>query len=304
MKLNQGANTGYFPLSYTGLEDAKSIQAIKDSTTENTFLREYECQFLAPVEGAFFNDKLVELEKEDWFRISEYDRDLPTILASDIGVGKGLAAWLVRVPNPTQINIIDYYENYDDLGSLKDDIEDDGYTVDTIVLPHDGDRRQITSYKEVKNKDVFKQVFRNSMIKVMKKPSCKMTAIANANTNLHLLRFPRNTNNDTGIGLRKLKNYTRKKDKLTGQFLDSIDKSRGDDHAGDALEILMTGLDVRRGRVHKQYQYKQWRTEFRQGSITGFANKGSMFNNEILEDNFQHPSNLYREKSYANGLLR
>ena len=294
MKIEAGANTAYFPVGVTGVFTPEELEAIKSSTSESAYLREYECQFLAPVEGAFFYDKLLMLDKEEWFRTGEYNPHAPLILSCDIGIAKGFASWLFQVIRG-EIHVQGYYDDYTTLKALKDDLYEDGFEVDTILIPHDGEKKQISAYKETKIKDVFRQVFRSSMIKKVKKTSNKMASIENANDNLHILRLPPADIHDIGLGYRKLKEYSRKKDPNTGMYLDIIDKSRGSDHAGDAMELLFTGLGVRNGIINKRFEYKQMSHSIRQGTLTGFENRGSIFNEHEDVGGYDAYTRLFRQ---------
>ena len=122
-----------------------------------------------------------------------------------------------------------------------------------VILPHDGNHRQLSTYKEVKIKDLFKEVFQGAMIKVSKKPgnNTKMKSIANIERNLHMIRLPaQDAPSNAFKGYRKLKDFARKKDLMTGQYTGQIDKSRGADHAADALETLFNYLRVKEGQVN------------------------------------------------------
>ena len=266
-----GAPAYLFPIDRTGIFTEQEINDIREETRADTFEREYMCNFTAPVEGAFYYKNLKQLEKNDDFRTGMHDPTMSNILACDIGVGKGFAAWLAQVQGD-RIVLLDYYDDYSNLEELRLDLLDDGYNVDVLFIPHDGNKRQVAAFKTVRIKDIFKQVFKGSKIIQMKKTPNKMASIDNVNRHLNLVKFPSkllSSSTDAYRGLRKLKEFSRKKNE-SDIFIDQIDKSKGVDHAADALEVLFVGLNVKKGRIYGNYSYKNGVTAFDKQITTSF----------------------------------
>ena len=278
-----------FPVNTTDVFSPEEIINIRATMDDGEFEREYMCNFTAPLEGAFYHNELAKLETSNTLVGAIFEPQYSNILHVDLGIGKGFVAWLSQAKG-SQIHLLEYYENFTDLESLQKEIEADGYDPDVIVLPHDGNRRTLTTNaREVKIKDLFAQVWKKCKIIVVSKlgNNMKMVSIANVKKNLHMLRIPsRDEVTDVYIGYKKLKEYSRKKDDNTGMFLDQIDKSRGADHAADALETLFLALGVKEGRITKPIMYKKEQMDWpRKATESIFSPKGSIFNTGIASYN-------------------
>ena len=254
-----GAPTFKFPITHSHVYGPEEIAKIKAEMTESAFRREYLLEFLAPDEGAFYADRLNELETEPWFWNADYDPSRTICVGVDIGVGVGFAAWVGQLtPCGKYLNILDYYQGYDALGDLDRDLVEDGYEPDVIFIPFDGMKKQLGRFRSTKVKDIFRDVFPLSMIKDVKKSKNRMIDIDVINRHLHLLRFPeKGSATDAHKGMSMLKEFTRKKDMVTGEYTGTIDKNNKADHAADALKTLMFGLGVEKGRFVRNLTYKK-----------------------------------------------
>lgn len=251
-----------FPITRTGIFTPEEIMKFKSESFDGSFEREYMLDFYAPVEGALFANRLLDLERGlNDFYSAEYDPAGTILVGLDIGVGSGFAAWVAQVEGEREwarINILDYYEDYDALDYFKEDLLDDGYEPDVIFIPHDGVNRVFNKEKKTTNRDVVKETFPRARVTPVEKPLNQMAAIDNVNRHLHLLRFRHEdeAGHDCHRGMRKLKEYSKKRNSQTGQFEDKVDKSKGVDHAGDALRTLIGGLKCRNGRVVYNPRFK------------------------------------------------
>ena len=242
------------PVTMSGTYTPEEIEELKKKYAHDVFLREYMCDFGAPLEGTFFNKRLTNLQKVNpYFFNATYDERLPIIAGFDLGIGKALAVWVIQVPSPQQINILDFYEDYVEMGDLADDMKEEGTYPDVIFMPHDGNTRQSTVRGEVKKKHVVKTAFPDCYVyEPLKKATKVETAIQNASNHLHLLHFPpKDARTSAHTGLAHLMAYGRSRDKLTGHYRDVIDKSRGVDHAADALRTVFEGLKCRNKMVRR-----------------------------------------------------
>lgn len=277
-----GAPIFKFPITSTHIFTPKEIQEIRQKHTPDYFEREYMLNFRAAIEGSFFAEILKELKKEEGFYTADKEDHRTNILSIDIGVGKGFAAWTLQ-PNyeNNTLEVQDYYEDYVRLGDLKQDLLDDKFYPDIIFAPHDVDTRQMASFYQTTNRDIIKEVFPESRIKSAKKSANKMADIANMGENLHMLRFPpKKTATDAHKGLRKLIEFARKKNEKTGQYMDEIDKSRGVDHAADALRTTFAVMGIKEGKFKYKYDTKidrvDWRSKFMGYARQTLHNSGSV----------------------------
>ena len=262
-----GAPLFKYPITDTFVFNDKEIAEIRKKYTADHFEREYLLNFLAPIEGAFFANKLRELEKTPGFFTSEYEPYRSNILCMDIGVGKGFAAWTFQ-PNYERntIDILDYYDDYYALGDLRKELVADNFWPDMVMYPHDGEHKKFSAFKQTMNKDVIKEVFPNVYTKAAKKTPNQMADIANMAENLHMLSFPPKTHpSNAHVGYRNLKEFSRVKNKLTGAFMDKIDKSRGVDHAADALRTAYSVMGIKNGRFKYKYNIKGGKLNLRTG---------------------------------------
>ena len=252
-----------FPVTRTGVFSREKILRLKAESLGGSFEREYMCSFDAPVIGALFAEKLKLLEMEPWFFSSERSHEGPLVCGLDIGIAKGFAAWVGEMVSDTQVNILQYYEDYNNMYDFRCDLEDDNLVPDYIFSPHDSNTRVFSAYKETKNQDILKEIFPDVKLRAVAKPNNAMAMIENTNRHLHLLRFPDqgSVNNDCVLGYSKLKEYAKKIDESSGVFLDGIDKKNDVSHAGDAMRTLITGLKCRDGRIKFRGTYR--RTEGR-----------------------------------------
>lgn len=142
--------------SETGLIDAEELSALKSQMSANEFNREFECDFDAAVEGAYYAESIAEARKES--RITRLAADpLMTIrLFADIGGTGGNADsfvfWAAQFI-AREIRVLDYYEvQGQPIGHHLDWLRSRKYTPDRaqIWLPHDGathDRVHSVSYQ-------------------------------------------------------------------------------------------------------------------------------------------------------------
>lgn len=258
--LEAGQRVFLFPVTQTGVFTDKEIAEIRAKSIDGAFEREYMLDFTARLPGTFFKTKIEEMKREPWFFTSEHDPSRSNVVGVDIGVGAGFAAWTGQADYENHIvHIRDFYTGYDNLLSLKRDMTDDGFAPDVIFIPHDGGSRALGAWKKDTPKLRFKEVFPECIIKVQKKTVELMQDISRINDNLHLLRFPAMdaAGTDAHKGLRMLGEFSRKQDKLTGAYMDAIDKSRGVDHAADALRTLFNGLNISEGMIKRDFFYKR-----------------------------------------------
>ncbi len=258
--IRNGHPVRLFPVWHTNVFTPEEIEELRKDNPDGAFEREYELDFTAKIPGTFFHHKIEEMKREPWFYMSEYDPSLTNVVGVDIGVGEGFAAWTAQADclNHT-VNIQDFYTGYDNLMDLRRDMHDDGFVPDVFFLPHDGGNRTLGTHRKDTPKQRFREVFPECLVKPQKKTVELMTDISRINDNLHLLRFPEKdaTGTDAHRGLRMLGEFSRKKDPLTGAHMDAIDKSRGVDHAADALRTLYNGLNIDGGRIKRDFTYKR-----------------------------------------------
>jgi len=248
-------NVYHIPVTKTNVfSEQEILKLYNDSVSKASFYQEYMCDFDVINEGTFWYKSILELEKSLHFTNGEKEEDLSIVLSVDLGIGSGFTAWVSQVSDKA-ITLLDYYENYEDLNSLYEDLYDDNLVPDIIYLPHDSTKKQMQQYKSITMKEVFQDTFKRAKIYRVKRTPNKMVSIENTGANLPRMQFKMDGKTDCHRGLRKLKNFARKKDKSTGLFLDTILKD-GNDHAGDALITLIDGMSLSRNTPLRPLTYK------------------------------------------------
>ena len=243
-----------FPHAKTQLLQDK-IDVIKKNMTHEEFLREYECSFTTSVGQTYFGELISKFTQcQDRAFNFTYAPERPIVLGLDLGVGKTFAAFVGQVLAPDKLLLIDYYEDYELLGDFADDFRADwGKLPDHIFMPHDGERRQLSLNKVVKNKDIIKLAFPGAKVhqSVKKTPSLQKD-IQLMKENFHVLHYIDQSSKATDLyqGLSKVAQYGPKTNDF-GIITNQVDKSAGYDHAADALRTLFRGLKIKKGRVGK-----------------------------------------------------
>lgn len=267
-------NTFHIPVTRTNVFDAKEILKLyNESVSKAAFYQEYMCDFDVINEGTFWHDKIAEHEQSLAFLNGEKEDDLSIVLSVDLGIGAGFTAWVSQVSD-TSITLIDYYEGYEELDSLYKDLEDDNLVPDIIYLPHDSTKKQMQQYKSITMKEIFQSTFPKAKIYRVKRTPNKMVSIENAGANLYRVQVKTIGATDSMRGLRKMKNFARKKDKGTGLFLDQILKD-GNDHAADAYITLIDGMNLSAKAPLRPLTYKS-NGSFTDKSTSFFKPTGSI----------------------------
>ena len=250
--IREGRECYLFPVDKTGVFTEKEIKEIRAEVGEEAFLTEYMCRFDVIRHGTFLGHVFRKLERYPTFFDGTYDTNLPLVMSFDLGLGEGFCGWTMQVKSKQEAVLLDYFEDYEGVSEIREDLEKTGRIPDYIFLPHDGKRRVPGAVKAVSMEQLFKRIFPKSKVRSVERPSNKRRAIENVAQHLHLFRFPdKKASTDAHRGRAKLKKYAPKMDKITNLPTDVPDKSQGNDHAFDALQTGMIGLRVRDGRINK-----------------------------------------------------
>ena len=128
--------------SETGILDAVELEGARSTLGREAYAREFECDFDAAVEGAYYADGLAQAEQEGRICRLAIDPLLPIRAIWDIGgtgsnadaVAVWIAQWVQR-----EIRWIDYYEAVgQELSYHVAWLRAKGYESAECILPHDG----------------------------------------------------------------------------------------------------------------------------------------------------------------------
>ena len=100
------------PWHKTGVLSVKEVESMRIEMSEAKFAQEMECDFDAPLIGAYYGKLLTELRENG--RIAYYERplyrpDLEVITAWDLGIRDRMSVWMMQRCGD-DINVIDYFE--------------------------------------------------------------------------------------------------------------------------------------------------------------------------------------------------
>jgi len=95
--------------SQTKIVDDQELEAAKKVMGEKKYLQEFECDWIANIEGAVYGDAVTKMEDNKQLTRVPYDPSLPVSTAWDLGVSDHSAVIFFQQMGRA-INIIDYYE--------------------------------------------------------------------------------------------------------------------------------------------------------------------------------------------------
>tara|TARA_R110000765_G_scaffold10789_1_gene33101 strand:+ start:94 stop:1218 length:1125 start_codon:yes stop_codon:yes gene_type:complete len=133
--------------SETGIVDQEELDAALDLMGQKKYRQEFECDWVASIEGAIYGDVIEKIEQKGQVGRVPYDATYPVSTAWDIGISdKTTIIFFQQVGR--SIQIIDYYENsneglphYISVINKKDYVYKDHYG------PHDLEQREFTNGK-------------------------------------------------------------------------------------------------------------------------------------------------------------
>lgn len=129
--------------SETGLLSEADLRDARDSMDESTYAREYECDFDASIEGAYYAKEMAKAEAEG--RICRVPIE-PTVQVDtwwDLGIDDATAIWFVQDVGQER-RVIDYIEvSGEGLPSIVKRLDNKDYRFGRHILPHDAEAREL-----------------------------------------------------------------------------------------------------------------------------------------------------------------
>lgn len=137
--------TWIFKASETSLLSDDDLRDARDSMDESTYAREYECDFDASIEGAYYAAEMAKAETATPSRITRIPVE-PTIKVDtwwDLGIDDATAIWFVQDVGHER-RIIDYLEvSGEGLTQIVKRLDAKDYRYGRHVLPHDAEAREL-----------------------------------------------------------------------------------------------------------------------------------------------------------------
>ena len=129
--------------SETGILSADELKDARDSMDASAYNREYECDFEASVEGAYYATEMAKVEADK--RICRVPVE-PTVRVDtwwDLGIDDATAIWFVQDVGQER-RVIDYIEvSGEGLPQIAKRLDDKGYRYGRHILPHDAEAREL-----------------------------------------------------------------------------------------------------------------------------------------------------------------
>lgn len=129
--------------SETGLLSQADLKDARDSMDEATYAREYECDFDASIEGAYYAKEMAKAEADK--RICRLPIE-PTIKVDtwwDLGIDDATAIWFVQDVG-SERRIVDYLEvSGEGLPAIAKRLDAKDYRYGRHILPHDANAREL-----------------------------------------------------------------------------------------------------------------------------------------------------------------
>lgn len=246
--------------------DQRKWYELKSKSMHDSMKQEYpstpEEAFEASNEGLYFGAQIAQMRREGKICKLPYQESSPVHCAFDLGYDDHTAIWFFQLAPGGVIQLIDYYEkNGEGAKFYVDILKNKRYTYGSIVLPHDGKKKDgatATSWE-----DVFRNLL-SARIEVLENDSL-LDGIQSIRTNLSRCYFDEVKCKE---GLSHLEAYKREWNDKLGCYRNSPLHNK-DSHCADSFRYMCMALD--KGIVSGVYMTPEKLDEIKRR--TGFGPK-------------------------------
>ncbi len=131
--------------SSSGLIAQSELDAMRAEMTPAQYAQEIECDFNAPVVGAYYGGLIADAEAEGRITHVPHTPELPVHTAWDLGIGDSTAIWMFQVAG-SEVRFIDYVENHGQpLSWYVAQLASRPYQWGDDFMPHDAKVRELSS---------------------------------------------------------------------------------------------------------------------------------------------------------------
>lgn len=226
-----------YKASDTGVLDDEELEDAKATMSPEEFDQEYECSWSASLKGAYYGEYITKAENEGRIMDFDIDPNYPVRTVWDLGISDSTAIWMYQVVG-REVRIVDYIEDSGKgLEHYVHAVNSKRYLLDTYghALPHDGAARELgtgkTRQEQLEIYGIRSHIQpRQSLADGI---HAVRTLLSRPTTFIHATNCAR--------GLNALRNYTRKYDRLKGQFLDTPNHNWAS-HGSDGFRYLALDL--------------------------------------------------------------
>jgi len=234
--------------SDTGIIPPKELKDNYDLMGESKYAREYECDFTASFEGAYYLKDIIRADVTGRVRPLLYDPAADVYSCWDLGVADAMARWDFQVIND-EWHWLYYYENTGlGLDHYINEVKSRPYKVSMHFIPHDAAARE---QQTGKSRQLFMEE-RGFWTTVVDRHKIEDGISA---TRMILPRSYFNRD-DTRLGLNALRMYKsefHEKDRV----LSVKPKHDWASHAADAMRCGVMGMDEYGAKVRKKSDWKK-----------------------------------------------
>lgn len=136
-------STWILKASETGLLSADDLRDARDSMDESSYAREYECDFEASIEGAYYAKEMAKAEAEGRICRIPIEPIVKVDTWWDLGIDDATAIWFVQDVGQER-RMIDYMEvSGEGLTSIAKRLDAKDYRYGRHILPHDAEAREL-----------------------------------------------------------------------------------------------------------------------------------------------------------------
>lgn len=133
--------------SETGIIDKDELREARNSMSEDQFRQEWETDFEAAIQGAYYGKEMRELEESQRICPVPYDKSSEVIVSFDLGIGDATSMWFAQYIG-REIHVIDFYEaNGVGLDHYVKVMREKPYVYGDIILPHDAEAKELGTGK-------------------------------------------------------------------------------------------------------------------------------------------------------------
>ena len=230
------------PASLTGILPKEELSDAKKEMSENEFAQEYECDFDAAIEGAYYGKEMKDAEKEGRIGDFKFNPSYRVLTAWDIGFDDETVIWLAQHYG-NKIYLFDlmdghheFIEHYMDNLTLMQPYAN--YQYQRHILPHDAKQRTSSS----SDGSVMSRFMQNRMpVRVIP----RMSYLDQRTAARKILPYCHFNKEKVEVGIEGLKLYSQKFDKETKKW---SEKPVHDwtSHYASAFHQLAFGLEETR----------------------------------------------------------
>lgn len=228
---------------YKFSQDQRRWYELKSRSMGDTMKQEFPSTpteaFEASNEGLYYGSKIAILRREGRIRPIPYDEGSPVHVSFDLGYDDYTAIWFFQLAPGGVIQLIDYYEmSGEDAKFYVDFLKSKPYTYGTILLPHDGRRKDsatATSWEDIFNK----LISANIRVIDLKETGSVVDGIQCVRSTLSRCYFD---DRKCDVGVKHLETYRKEWNDKLGCFKSSAVHDESS-HCADSFRYMCLALD-------------------------------------------------------------